>query len=164
MIGEAVCRRLAREGGIVVGIDRETHSGLINIEADLAVESEVTEVLRRSIGRPAASTSSITIPVSWQPTTSRRSRRAQTYLTASSPTTFERLGCAVNTASEYMLKAERPQRVGHQLRLAFLAGMGAASAQMAYNAAKAAVTQLSRDLGTHLARQGIRVMPSRWDR
>jgi NAD(P)-dependent dehydrogenase (short-subunit alcohol dehydrogenase family) len=36
-------------------------------------------------------------------------------------------------------------------------GMGAASAQMAYNAAKAAVTQLSRDLGTNLAHSGVRV-------
>jgi NAD(P)-dependent dehydrogenase (short-subunit alcohol dehydrogenase family) len=39
----------------------------------------------------------------------------------------------------------------------FLAGMGAATAQMAYNAAKAAVAQLSRDLGTQLARSGVRV-------
>ena len=39
----------------------------------------------------------------------------------------------------------------------FLAGMGSATGQMAYNAAKAAVAQLSRDLGTNLARQGIRV-------
>jgi NAD(P)-dependent dehydrogenase (short-subunit alcohol dehydrogenase family) len=39
----------------------------------------------------------------------------------------------------------------------FLAGMGAASAQMAFNAAKAAVTQLSRDLGVNLARSGVRV-------
>jgi NAD(P)-dependent dehydrogenase (short-subunit alcohol dehydrogenase family) len=39
----------------------------------------------------------------------------------------------------------------------FLAGMGAASAPMAYSAAKAAVAQLSRDLGTNLARHGVRV-------
>jgi len=39
----------------------------------------------------------------------------------------------------------------------FLAGMGAASAQMAYSAAKAGVLQLSRDLGVHLARRGARV-------
>ena len=39
----------------------------------------------------------------------------------------------------------------------FLAGMGAASAQMAFSAAKAAVAQLSRDLGVNLARTGVRV-------
>jgi NAD(P)-dependent dehydrogenase (short-subunit alcohol dehydrogenase family) len=39
----------------------------------------------------------------------------------------------------------------------FLANMGSSTGQMAYNAAKAAVAQLSRDLGTSLARQGIRV-------
>lgn len=39
----------------------------------------------------------------------------------------------------------------------FLAGMEAATAQTAFSAAKAAVTQLGRDLGTHLARREIRV-------
>jgi NAD(P)-dependent dehydrogenase (short-subunit alcohol dehydrogenase family) len=39
----------------------------------------------------------------------------------------------------------------------FLAEMGAATSQMAYSAAKAGVIQLSRDLGTNLARQGVRV-------
>ena len=39
----------------------------------------------------------------------------------------------------------------------FLAGMGSASAQMAFNAAKAGVEQLSRDLGVYLARRGVRV-------
>jgi len=39
----------------------------------------------------------------------------------------------------------------------FLADIGAATAQMAYAAAKAAVVQLTRDLGVHLARSGVRV-------
>jgi NAD(P)-dependent dehydrogenase (short-subunit alcohol dehydrogenase family) len=39
----------------------------------------------------------------------------------------------------------------------FLAGIGAATAQMAFSASKAAVVQIGRDLGIHLARSGIRV-------
>jgi NAD(P)-dependent dehydrogenase (short-subunit alcohol dehydrogenase family) len=39
----------------------------------------------------------------------------------------------------------------------FLAAVGAATAPMAYAAAKAGVVQLSRDLGVHLARSGVRV-------
>ena len=39
----------------------------------------------------------------------------------------------------------------------FLAVTGAATAQMAYAAAKAGVVQLSRDLGVHTARSGVRV-------
>ncbi len=39
----------------------------------------------------------------------------------------------------------------------FLSSMGSASAQMAFNVAKAGVEQLSRDLGVQLARKGVRV-------
>lgn len=39
----------------------------------------------------------------------------------------------------------------------FLAVMGAATSRMAYSAARAGVIQLSRDLGTNLARRGVRV-------
>ena len=40
----------------------------------------------------------------------------------------------------------------------FLAEVGAATAQMAYAAAKAGVVQLSRDLGVHLARLEVKVV------
>lgn len=39
----------------------------------------------------------------------------------------------------------------------FLAAVGAATAPMAYTAAKAGVVQLTRDLGVHLARTNVRV-------
>jgi NAD(P)-dependent dehydrogenase (short-subunit alcohol dehydrogenase family) len=56
----------------------------------------------------------------------------------------------------YLLRNDPPS--GSVINTAsFLAVMGAATSQMAYSAAKAAVIQLSRDLGTHLARRGVRV-------
>lgn len=39
----------------------------------------------------------------------------------------------------------------------FLSGMGSATGQMTYNAAKAAVAQFTRDLGTNFAKRGVRV-------
>jgi NAD(P)-dependent dehydrogenase (short-subunit alcohol dehydrogenase family) len=39
----------------------------------------------------------------------------------------------------------------------FLAAIGSATAPMGYAAAKAGVVQMSRDLGVHLARSGVRV-------
>jgi NAD(P)-dependent dehydrogenase (short-subunit alcohol dehydrogenase family) len=39
----------------------------------------------------------------------------------------------------------------------YLAAVGSATAPMGYTAAKAGVVQLSRDLGVHLARSGVRV-------
>jgi NAD(P)-dependent dehydrogenase (short-subunit alcohol dehydrogenase family) len=56
----------------------------------------------------------------------------------------------------YLLRNDPPS--GSVINTAsFLAVMGAATSQMAYSAAKAAVIQLSRDLGTNLARRGVRV-------
>jgi NAD(P)-dependent dehydrogenase (short-subunit alcohol dehydrogenase family) len=55
-----------------------------------------------------------------------------------------------------MLAADPPR--GAVINAAsFLADTGAATAPMAFSAAKAAVVQLTRDLGVHLARSGVRV-------
>ncbi len=53
--------------------------------------------------------------------------------------------------------ANQPTRGAVINTSSFLAGMGSATGQMAYNAAKAAVAQLTRDLGVNLARRGVRV-------
>jgi NAD(P)-dependent dehydrogenase (short-subunit alcohol dehydrogenase family) len=158
VIGEAICRRLAREGGIVVGIDREKkHTvGSINIEADLAVESEVAEVFAqvyRQTGRIDVLYNNSGLVLADDKSALTTSTDTLDRIFADN---FRTTWLCCKHGIGYMLKAERPN--GSVINSSsFLAGMGAASAQMAYNAAKAAVTQLSRDLGTHLARQGIRV-------
>ena len=57
----------------------------------------------------------------------------------------------------HLLENDGPSRGSVINTASFLAEMGAATSQMAYSAAKAAVIQLSRDLGTNLARRGVRV-------
>jgi NAD(P)-dependent dehydrogenase (short-subunit alcohol dehydrogenase family) len=156
-IGEAVAQRFIDEGGIVVGIDRDPHSiGTWCLQADLSKEDIVHEqfarvmaefgrldVLYNNIGpidredRSALDTSLETwnrVLASILTTTWLCCRHAVPHMLKGSPPN----GSVINTGS-------------------FLAGMGAASAQMAFNAAKAGVEQLTRDLGVHLARSGIRV-------
>jgi NAD(P)-dependent dehydrogenase (short-subunit alcohol dehydrogenase family) len=48
---------------------------------------------------------------------------------------------------------------GSVVNTASLLVMGAASSRMTYPVAKAGVLQLSRDLGVHLGRSGVRVNP-----
>jgi len=157
VIGEAVAKRLTGEGAVVVGIDRREHAvGVLSPVADLSIEPEVQEVFARihhETGRidviynnaglvdPADSSALDTTVETWNrifaanlTTTWLTCKHGIPYLLRNDPAG----GSVINTAS-------------------FLAGMGAASAQMAYSAAKAAVAQLSRDLGTNLARRGVRV-------
>ncbi|WP_419729895.1 SDR family oxidoreductase [Lichenicola sp.] len=157
VIGLAVAARLEQEGGMVIGIDRQNHAvGCISLKADLCVEEEVQDVFARihdqtgridvlynNAGlispddRSALETSSETLDLIFAAnfrTTWLCCKHAIPYIFKTVPVN----GSIINTSS-------------------FLAGMGSASAQMAYNAAKAAVAQLSRDLGTQLARRGIRV-------
>ena len=156
-IGEAVARRLTAEGAIVVGVDRRDHAvGELSLVADLSIEPEVQDAFARihhETGRidviynnaglvdPADSSALDTTIETWNrvlaanlTTTWLSCKHGIPYLLRNDPAG----GSVINTAS-------------------FLAGMGAASAQMAYSAAKAAVAQLSRDLGTNLARRGVRV-------
>ncbi len=156
-IGEAVARRLQLEGGVVVGIDRAPHDvGELTLTADLADEDEARgafgrvreayrrlDVLYNNAGlTDPADRSALSTPVEvWE-----------RVFAANLRTTL--LSCKYGIA--LMLEGE-PARGSVINTASFLAGMGAASAQMAFSAAKAAVAQLSRDLGTSLARSGVRV-------
>lgn len=156
-IGRAVAQRFTEEGAFVVGIDREEHTaGALHEIADLSIESQVQAVFARiyektgridflhnnagavsSEDRSVVDTASETLERIW----------AMNFRTA---------WFCCKYCVPYMLKNDPP---GGSIvnTSSFLAGMGSATGQMAYNAAKAAVAQMSRDLGTNLARQGVRV-------
>ncbi|HEY6500134.1 MAG TPA: SDR family oxidoreductase [Streptosporangiaceae bacterium] len=156
-IGQAVASRFAREGGTVVGVDQAGHGvGDLALRADLTDEALVDAMYTRVVetyGRldviynnmglmDRADHSALDLDLD----TWRRVQDANlTSIFLSCKHGVRRLldtepagGAVVNAAS-------------------FLADIGAATAQMGYAAAKAGVVQLTRDLGVHLARSGVRV-------
>ncbi len=156
-IGQAVAGRLSDEGGVIVGIDQTAHSvGKLALTADLTVEQEVEAAyarIQREFGQidviynnaglaDPADRSALDTPMEvW-------TRVFAANLTATL------LSCKYGIP--HMLS--KPTPGGSVINVSsFLAGMGAQSAQMAFSAAKAAVAQLSRDLGVNLARSGVRV-------
>ena len=155
--GQAVAERFHAEGATVVGIDRVEHSvGALPLVADLSREVEVQEVFARVYEHTGH------IDVLYN-NAGAVSPEDKSVLTTSSETLEKIFAANFRTAwlcckfcVPYMLK-NQPSSGSIVNSSSFLAGMGSATGQMAYNAAKAAVAQLSRDLGTHLARQGVRV-------
>jgi NAD(P)-dependent dehydrogenase (short-subunit alcohol dehydrogenase family) len=157
VIGEATAARLRSEGGTVIGIDQREHSvGERSLVADLTVEEEVEatfadiygefgriDVLFNNAGHndPDDHSALDMTQDTWE-----------RVFAANVTTTF--LSC--KHGIPYLLRNDPPS--GSVINTAsFLAEMGAATSQMAFSAAKAAVIQLSRDLGTNLARRGVRV-------
>jgi NAD(P)-dependent dehydrogenase (short-subunit alcohol dehydrogenase family) len=156
-IGRASAERLAAEGARVVGVDLVDHDvGDLSLGADLTREDEVREAYRRAaeeMGRidvlfnnaglnDPEDGSALEVPLeTWDrvqaanlTTTLLCCRHGIPHLLAGDPPG----GSVINTAT-------------------FLATMGAATAQMAYSAARAGVLALSRDLGVNLAKRGVRV-------
>jgi NAD(P)-dependent dehydrogenase (short-subunit alcohol dehydrogenase family) len=156
-LAQVVADRLAREGATVVGVDKREHPvGAHSRLADLTDEDQVRELfagIKNDLGR-------IDVLYNNAGLNDREDHSAldmslevwERVLAANLTTTF--LCC--KHAIPYLLDNDPPN--GSVINTAsFLAGMGAASSQMAYSVAKAGVLQLSRDLGVQLGRRGVRV-------
>jgi NAD(P)-dependent dehydrogenase (short-subunit alcohol dehydrogenase family) len=156
VLGAAVAERFEREGATVVGVDRRDHGVGRSMQADLTDEAQVERTfaeIKREFGRidvlyngvglndPEDHSALDVTPEVWE-----------RVLAANLTTT---LLCCKHAVPPML--ANDPPRGSIINTSSFLAVMGAASSQMAFSAAKAGVEQLSRDLGVHLARRGVRV-------
>jgi NAD(P)-dependent dehydrogenase (short-subunit alcohol dehydrogenase family) len=157
VLGEAVAARLASEGATVVGVDHLDHAvGQRSLRCELAQEEEVRRMfadVKREFGRVDVLYNNVGLNDGDDHSALDASLEVwERVFTANLTTTF--LCCKYGIL--HMLDNDPPS--GSVINTAsFLAVMGAASSQMAYSAAKAGVLQLSRDLGVHLARRGVRV-------
>jgi NAD(P)-dependent dehydrogenase (short-subunit alcohol dehydrogenase family) len=156
-IGEAVAQRLKAEGGIVVGMDRNEHVvGHLNLIADLSIEQEAQDAyarVHREFGRLDVIYNNAGHVDPTDRSALETSIEVWNQVFAANLTTTL-LSCKHGIP---LMLRNQPAKGSVINTASFLAGMGAASAQMAFSAAKAAVAQLSRDLGVSLARSGVRV-------
>jgi NAD(P)-dependent dehydrogenase (short-subunit alcohol dehydrogenase family) len=156
-IGRAVAERFAGEGAVVVGVDQAGHSiGEYAMQADLTDEPQV-EVMYQNVVRRYGRLDVIYNNMGLMD-------RGDRSALDTSLDTWHQVHDANLTSIFLSCKHGIPHLCdtdpagGSVINAAsFLAGIGAATAQMAYAAAKAGVVQLSRDLGIQLARSGVRV-------
>ena len=156
-IGRAVAERFASEGAVVVGVDQAGHGvGEYAVQADLVDEAQVEAMYEQVVHRFGR----LDVIYNNMGLMDPGDRSA---LEISLPT-WRRVHDANLTSIFLSCKHGIPHLLdtdpagGSVINAAsFLADIGAATAQMAYAAAKAGVVQLTRDLGVHLARSGVRV-------
>lgn len=156
-IGEAVAERLRGEGALVVGVDRLEHTvGDVPLTADLGVEAEVRALYADVVARLGR----LDVVYNNQGLMD----RGDLSLLDTDLNTWRKVQDA-NVTSTFLsckhavprLLATDPTGGAIVNSASFLAEIGAATAQMGYASAKAAVVQMTRDLGIHLARSGVRV-------
>lgn len=157
VIGQAVAWRFASEGGVVVGVDKAEHSvGEHVVRADLVDESQVEAMYEQVVQRHGR----LDVIYNNMGLMDRGDHSALD----TSLETWRRVLDA-NLTSIFLsckhgirhLRGTDPPGGSVINAASFLAGIGAATSPMGYAAAKAGVVQLSRDLGVHLARSGVRV-------
>jgi len=157
VIGQAVAERFASEGAVVVGVDKVEHGvGEFTVQADLVDEPQVQAMYGQVVGRYGR------LDVIYN--NMGLMDRGDGSVVDTSLETWRRVHDA-NLTSIFLcckhgishLQNTDPPGGSVINAASFLADVGAATAQMAYAAAKAGVVQLTRDLGIHLARSGVRV-------
>ncbi|MFE3192621.1 SDR family oxidoreductase [Nocardia sp. NPDC059240] len=157
LIGRAVADRFADEGAVVVGVDKVSHSvGGQAVRADLTDEDAVAGMYRevvRDHGRLDVIYNNVGLMGPGD--RSIFEMTLQTWRDAQDANlTSIFLACKHGIPH---LRETEPSGGSVINAASFLAAVGSATAPMAYAAAKAGVVQLSRDLGVHLARSGVRV-------
>jgi NAD(P)-dependent dehydrogenase (short-subunit alcohol dehydrogenase family) len=157
VLGEAVVARFLAEGATVVGIDRNRiDSDDIDIhELDVREEQAVIDAVAAIVARHGRIDVLYNNVGPLDPDDHGLEQNSvDTWEQA-----FQNLLMPVVLACKHVVPVMREAGRGGSIinTGSFLAGMGAATAQTAFSAAKAAVIQTSRDLGIHLAKTGIRV-------
>jgi NAD(P)-dependent dehydrogenase (short-subunit alcohol dehydrogenase family) len=156
-VGRATAGRLEAEGARVVGVDLVEHAvGELCLRADVTDEAEVRELYARvadRLGRIDVLFNNAGVNDPEDGSALQVSLETWNRVQAANLTSVF-LCC--KHGIPYLLANDVPG--GSVINMAtFLAVMGAATAQMAYSASRAGVLALSRDLGVHLAQQGVRV-------
>lgn len=163
-IAEAVASRFVAEGARVVGIDRlagtapaqPSFDTLLDslLVADLRDEAATSAVIDEVVARHGR----IDVLYNNAGPIDPQDHALETKTLETWHAAYSSLVLPVVVTCKHVVPVMRRARSGSIVNTgSFLAGMGAATAQTAFSAAKAAVVQISRDLGTHLARTGIRV-------
>jgi NAD(P)-dependent dehydrogenase (short-subunit alcohol dehydrogenase family) len=156
-IGQAVVQRFIGDGAVVVGVDTAEHFvGQHSAQADLADEAQVEAMYQEVVGQFGR----LDVIYNKMGLMDRGDGSALD----TSLETWRRVQDA-NLTSIFLackhgiphLRATDPAGGSVINAASFLAAVGAATAPMAYTAAKAGVVQLTRDLGVHLARSNVRV-------
>jgi NAD(P)-dependent dehydrogenase (short-subunit alcohol dehydrogenase family) len=156
ILGEAVTARFLAEGATVVGLDRRpVESSATEVsEVDLLDEDRVARAIADIVRRHGRVDVLYNNAGSGDPNDHGLEQNSVETWEA----VFRNIVLPVVISSKFVVPVMRDGGGGSIINTgSFLAGMGAATAQTAFSAAKAAVIQLSRDLGINLAKSGIRV-------
>jgi NAD(P)-dependent dehydrogenase (short-subunit alcohol dehydrogenase family) len=155
-IGEVVVERFTAEGATVIGIDRaDVNSAATEVVvADARDESSMTAAVAAIVERYGRID---VLYVNIGPLDP-NDHGLETNAVETWEAAFRNLLLPAVVLCKHIVPVMREAGRGSIITTgSFLAGMGAATAQTAFSATKAALIQMSRDLGVNLAKSGVRV-------